>query len=358
MVLFSLLAIIVSLLLVVGIHEGGHAWVAHIFKVKITTVSIGFGKPLFSWKGKHCQWVWALWPFGGYVKLLNSRIEPVALKDRKFSFDKKPVWVRCLILLAGAGANILMAWLALMLMLIIGYQQMVPVITKVTSTSIAAKAGLEAGDQIISLGGQSAPSWREVGMQFIMTLGQPEVRMVVQNPAGVKRQVTLDLSHWPYKQQVRQSFLQAMGITPDLSKKNIQKVAGLSLLKSGQNAFKQMTDLLYFFIIMLKQLLTGMVPFTVLLGPLGLFTAIISSFLQGLAVFLYFIASFSLAVALINILPLPGLDGGSIVYALVEKIRGTPVSVGMEILLHRLMFIIFCMVLVQLVLNDLQRFFH
>ncbi len=356
-VFLSILAVIISLLLVVGIHEAGHAWVAHIFKVKITKVSIGFGRALFSWQGKHCQWVWSLWPLGGYVKLLNSRIEPVASKDKKYSFDKKPVWVRCLILLSGAGANIAMAWLALVLMLIIGYQQMVPVIEKVTTPSMAASAGLEAGDQILSLAGEPVPSWREVGMQSIISLGQPKVEMIVQKTTGVKRQISLDLAHWPYK-HAKGSFLQGMGITADLSKKNIQQVNGLPFLQACQGAFTQIGKLLYFFIMMLKQLLTGVVPFSVLLGPLGLFTAMIGSFLQGLAVFLYFIASFSLAVALVNILPLPGLDGGSIVYALVEKIRGKPVSVGMEILLHRLMFIAFCMVLIQLILNDLQRYFH
>ena len=84
----------------------------------------------------------------------------------------------------------------------------------------------------------------------------------------------------------------------------------------------------------------------------------VASFLQGLVVFLYFISSLSFAVALINLFPIPGLDGGSIMYALIEKIRGKPVSVGMEVLLHRLIFIVFCLVLVQLLLNDLQRLMH
>lgn len=357
LVILSLFAIVLSLLLVVGIHEAGHAWVARIFSVKITRVSIGFGRPLFSWQGKNCQWVWAIWPLGGYARLLNSRIEPVSQKDNKFCFDKKPVWVRCVILLAGAFANILTAWLALLLMLVLGYNQTVPVIANVTGPSMAATAGLIARDRIISLAGRQVPSWREVGMQLIMTMGQDHVDMVVENTARVKRHVSLDLAHWQYKRE-RQPLLKTMGITPDLSKQNIQQVGGLPFLQACWHAFLQIIGLFHFFLIMLKQLLTGVIPFVALLGPLGLFTAIVSSFLQGLAVFLYFIATLSLAVALVNLFPLPGLDGGSIVYALVEKIRGKPVSVGMEVLLHRLMFIIFCLVLVQLVLNDVQRYLY
>ncbi len=132
----------------------------------------------------------------------------------------------------------------------------------------------------------------------------------------------------------------------------------LSFFQACQNAFLQIMGLLYFFLVMLKQLFTGHIPFAALLGPLGLFTAMVNSFLQGLAVFLYFIASLSLSVALVNLFPIPGLDGGSIVYALVEKVRGKPASIAMEILLHRLMFIAFSLVLVQLILNDMQRYFH
>lgn len=105
----------------------------------------------------------------------------------------------------------------------------------------------------------------------------------------------------------------------------------------------------------LKQLFTGAIPFSVLLGPIGIFAASVASLMQGIAVFLFFIATLSLAVAVINLLPIPGLDGGSIVYAIVEKIRGKPVSVPMELLLHRLVFIIFCVLLVHLLMNDLQR---
>ncbi len=87
-----------------------------------------------------------------------------------------------------------------------------------------------------------------------------------------------------------------------------------------------------------------MIPFAVLLGPIGLLAASAGSFMQGLAVFLYFIASLSLAVGLVNLFPIPGLDGGSIIYALVEKIRGKPVPIAWELLLHRLAMIIFCLV--------------
>ena len=107
MLVWSLLAIVLSLLIVVGLHEAGHAYAARIFNVNVTRISIGFGKPLFRWQGKNgCEWVWSLWPLGGYVRLLNTRIQPVSKKEITRCFDKKSVGARCLILLAGPAVNV------------------------------------------------------------------------------------------------------------------------------------------------------------------------------------------------------------------------------------------------------------
>ncbi len=357
-IMLTVIAVVISLVLVVGVHEAGHAWAAHFFNVKIKKISIGFGRALLSWQSRSgCQWMWSMWPVGGYVQLLNSRIEPVLPDDYPYSFDKKPIWVRCVILLSGAAANLVMAWLALMLILVLGYQQTRPVVEKISMQSIASIAGLTDGDQIIRVAGEPVFSWRGVGMQLIMNLGHNDVEIVVVNEAGEMHPLRLDLMKWHYSGG-KESLLSAIGITPDLSAKQDEQVAGLPWLKAFQQAFLQMMGLLYFFLVLLKQLLSGVIPFALLLGPIGLFTAMANSLLQGLTVFLYFIASLSLSVGLINLFPIPGLDGGSILYAVVEKIRNKPVSVATEILLHRLFFIAFCLILVQLLLNDFQRYLH
>ncbi|STX41268.1 membrane associated zinc metalloprotease [Legionella donaldsonii] len=354
--ILALLAIVLTLVMVVGIHEAGHAIAAKWFAVKIQRISIGFGKPLLTWRGKSgCEWVWAIWPLGGYVQLLNSRIQPVPKKEYNTCFDKKPVWVRCVILLAGAGANLVTAWLMLTIMFTIGYQQNAPVIQKVVPQSLAAKAGFKAGDQITSIAAQETSSWQEVGMRLIMVLGKAEVRINVLDSEKKSRSLTLDLQKWTYKRGAG-TLLTTLGIEPDSLKQHRYQVKGQSLLSSMWHSIEKIGQLLIFFLVILKQLLTGMIPFAVLLGPIGLLAASANSFMQGFAVFLYFIASLSLVVGLVNLFPVPGLDGGSIIYALVEKIRGKPVPVAWELLLHRLAVIVFCVLLVQLILNDLQRY--
>ena len=351
----SLLAVIFSLLLVVGLHELGHAWVAHCFKIKINIISIGFGKPLYRWKDKTGrQWVWARWPLGGYVHLLNSRIEPLDKKDYPFAFDKKPVWVRCMVLLSGVVANLMLAWLALVLMFMLGFQQTSPLVQRIKAGSIASVTGLNAGDRFVRMADHSVKSWQDVGMQLIMALGQDGMSVEVVNKAGLTHHLQMDLKQWHYD-PAKGSLLSTLGIEPNVSNTARYVVYGLSPLAACQQAGVTLMDMLYFFIVVLKQLITGLLPFGVLLGPLGALSLIIHSFFQGVAVFLNVIALLSLAVAVINILPIPGLDGGSIIYALVEQIVGKPISIAMEILLHRLIMILFFVILVQLLLSDLKR---
>ncbi len=355
-IILAIIAIILSLILVVGMHEAGHALVAKYFGVKIERISIGFGKPLYTWRQKNSiEWVWARWPLGGYVKLLSHRIEPVAIQEIPFCFDKKPIYARIFILSAGAFSNLLVAYCAFTLMFMLGYKEVPAIIHQVTSKSIAATAGLKPGDKIIALDNQTTPAWREVGMKLLTHLGQIAVPITIANKAGIKRQATLDLSHWHYTRE-KNALLKSIGITLEVEKIKEKYVPGVSFLKATTLAYNKIKHLTAFFFIMLKQIVTGQLPLALLLGPLGLFTAMAGSFLQGVSIFSYFIGTLSLAVAIVNLLPIPGLDGGSIAYAILEKIRGKPLSVAFEVLLHQLAFIAFCVLLAQLILNDLARF--
>lgn len=354
--ILALLALILTLILVVGIHEIGHAIMAQLFKVKIKRIAIGFGKPLFAWKDRaNHEWVWGLWPLGGYVELLNSRIGAVAEKELNQCFDKKPVWQRCMILLAGPLANLVGACLALTMMYMLGFEQHAPFIQEVKPQSLAAQAGLQANERFITISGQKTNSWQEVGMGLMMAIGKTQVPVLLANKQGDVRKVNLNLEQWRYKKE-DQSILTSLGIKAASGALYNLQIAGQSFFEAIHSALEKMGYLLLFFLVTLKLLLTKVLPFSVLLGPLGLFSVSINSFLQGLSAFLYFIASFSLAVGLVNLFPIPGLDGCSIIYALSEKWLGKPVSVAFEILLYRFSVIIFTLLLVQLIINDLQPY--
>jgi len=193
-------------------------------------------------------------------------------------------------------------------------------------------------------------------MQLLSNLGQSNIAVTVCGATGKSRQLNLDLTNWQTSKQSR-SLLTNIGLEPDNSTQYQRHIPGVSLLSAIQQAWVTLTELIHFYVITVKQLITGKIPFLFLLGPVGILMTMIDSFLQGLVVFLWFISHLSLAVACVNLLPIPTLDGGSIVYALLEKIRGKPISIALELLLHRLIYIGLCVLFINLVINDLQRYF-
>lgn len=356
--LTGFLALIITLILVIGLHEAGHALAALAFKVRIQRMAIGFGRPLLTWQGRSgIEWVWALWPLGGYVRLLNSRIQPVKEEERPFCFDQKPIAQRLIILLSGALANLLVAWVALTLMLMMGYKQYAAVITNVTPQSMAATAGFKAGDRLVAIQGRSTRSLQDAAMGLIASLGHAGIAVTVRDSQNQLRDVTLDLSGWRFPAH-KGSLFSLLGFTMASPASHPYVVQGIGFFSAASQAMGMIAALLVFFAVMLKQIVTGVIPFTLLLGPVGFFQVSFYSLSQGISVFLYFIASLSLTVGFVNLLPVPGLDGGAIVFALIEKWRGKPISIAMEVLLHQLALILFTLIFIQLLLNDLQRYAH
>lgn len=355
--ILAVLAIMVCLILVVGVHELGHAIVARWCGVTIQSIAIGFGKTLFRWYDRQGrEWIWALWPFGGSVDLLNSRIHLVTPQQKRYCFDKKPIWQRILILLAGSGTNFLVAWLLLVCFFLIGYQQTPPIIAAVRPNSLAATAHINPTETFVSIAHQPTPSWQAVGMRLAMNLGKEQVPITMQRANGTLHQTHMDLDKWDKKYHTY-SLLAQIGVIPDNAPYHSQNVNGLSLLPALGKAWTTAITYAQFYLVLLKQILTKTIPFFLLLGPIGIFTNIIDSFVHGLAVFLFFIAQFNLVVGVFNLLPVPTLDGGSIIYAIIEKIRGKPMSVALEVLIYRLILIGFVVILVQLILNDVERYF-
>jgi regulator of sigma E protease len=353
--ILALIALVITLLLVVGIHEAGHAMVARLFKVKIEHIAIGFGRPLLQWQSKGgVKWIWALWPLGGSVRLLNTRITQVAKKYHPQCFDKQSVGVRTLILIAGVLANLILAWLALLLVFVIGIYQQPPLLEQVKPDTLAYQAGLRSGDAIETMNRTKVVSWQQVGMLLIRGMGDSTLAIRAKSASGQQKNLKIDLTNWRIRPQDK-SLLASLGMSADMNVKKQQVIAN-SFPDALVLATQSYLEMLVFFMVMLKKIVTGALPFTLLLGPVGVLEVTLLSFTQGVSVFAMFVAGLSLAVALINSLPIPGLDGGSIVYAWIEKIRGKPISVALEVLLYRLAVIIFVVLFVNLLANDIQRY--
>lgn len=340
---------LIVFLCIIAFHESGHALTAKFFGVKINRIAIGFGKPIFLYVSKNnIEWVLCRWFFlGGYVELLDSRIhrQPIL----KHSFDQQSTLVQCIILMAGSITNFLLAWLFYTIIFINGYHTQLPFIQNVIPESIMAQAGLKSNDRLITINNQQVNSWTQANMQLIRYLGKKDIIIQISNNNNINT-LHVNLQNIKFKNQ---KFFTVLGIQPQLNKTEL--IPKQSLYIAIQQSCHSVVQYIIFDLSLLKQIITGVLPLSQLLGPLGIFLFSAAALGQGILTFLAFLAVLNIAIGLTNLLPLPGLDGGLILYALIAKISGKPISIAMEILLKQLAAIIFYLILVQLVIFDIQK---
>jgi regulator of sigma E protease len=156
----------------VTIHEFGHFWVARRCGVKVEKFSIGFGKTLLSWRDKqNTEFVLALLPLGGYVKMLDERVEEVSEQDRPHAFNAKSVWQRMAIISAGPVANFLLAILAFWVLFLGGEKGLAPEIGDIKENSLASSSGLQVGMEITAVNGVPTTTWNSVNRQLFDYIG-------------------------------------------------------------------------------------------------------------------------------------------------------------------------------------------
>src|SRR5688572_9466570 len=204
---------IVSLGVLVTFHEFGHYWVARRNGVKVLRFSIGFGRPLWSRRGRDgTEYVIAAIPLGGYVKMLDEREAPVEPDEASQAFNRKSVWQRIAIVIAGPAANLLLCVMLLWAMFVIGRPDYAPVVG--VAQAVAAEAGLERGDVIQAVGERQTPTWNEVQLALLpAALDRRDVRLQVLDRYGNARARTLALSRLPADMDDR-NLLPSIGLLP------------------------------------------------------------------------------------------------------------------------------------------------
>lgn len=205
-VFISVIALLVTLGILVTIHEFGHFWVARRCGVKVLRFSIGFGKAAKTWIGKDgVEYVIAPIPLGGYVKMLGQEDTTVAdsssvpANQREYSFACKPLWQRMAIVAAGPVANFLLAIFVFWLINIsYGISGIAPVVNSVIEDSIADRAGLRAGDEILAVDGEETIIWQQVTLQMLARLGETGEVTLTVDPAdsSARRDIRLPIDAW------------------------------------------------------------------------------------------------------------------------------------------------------------------
>lgn len=416
----TVLAFLVAIVVLVLIHELGHYWIARKCNVKVLKFSLGFGKAIYvkRFAGGETDWVISMIPLGGYVKMLDEREGEVAPNELDRAFNRQPVLRRMAIVVAGPIANLLLAIVLYFALFIHGVPGVKPIIGVVPPASPAASAQLHTLDTILSINGQTTPSWQEVRWTLLdLILKQQPANMELRNFDGISIFRVLETSSLtatdldgnfiqklgllPYQPPIypvidkiteggaaqlggmqtqdkilsvngkiialwddfvsavrenparllsieveRAGKVQVLKITPDSiseSGKQIGRIGASPSIDHAafdallievhylpwialKEALRKTWETSAVSVKMMGKMVIGQVSLKNLSGPISIADYAGQSAQMGLGPYLDFLALISISLGVLNLLPIPLLDGGHLLYYTVELIKGSPVS--------------------------------
>jgi regulator of sigma E protease len=359
-------AFLIVITVLVFVHEYGHYKVARWCGVKVDVFSIGFGRELFGWYDKYgCRWRISAVPFGGYVKFFGdagvastaeSGLDDLTPEEKSVSFHHKALWQRAAVVFAGPAANYLFAITALTVMfLTLGQANTPPVASKIVEDSAAYEAGIEAGDRILTLNGVDISSFEELRQKVMIGLDEPLNLMI-------------DRAGQPVQISVTPRVIE--NTDPD---GNVQRVGRLGIHALERefrdhnlfSAFVGAVDQTWFVTVgTLKgvaQMISGARETKELSGPLGILKMSGDAakrgqgFLDGALSLFNFMIFVSISLGLINLFPIPMLDGGHLFFYSLEAIRGKPVGEKFMEFGFRIGLTLVLMLMIFATWNDLNK---
>jgi regulator of sigma E protease len=447
--LYTIVLTLGTLTVLVAIHEFGHFWVARRCGVQVLHFSIGFGKSLFSWRDRlGTEYSFAAIPLGGYVKMLDEREGEVPASELHRAFNRKPALQRIAVVSAGPLANLLLAIVAYWFLFMAGETGYVPIIGEVEAESVAALAGLEAGQEIVAVDGHETPTWQALSFRLLDRIGDtgtikfaaqypdsdvvyesegtinawlseqeqpdlygglgislytPEVppvvgEVVAGGPAAVigllpgdkvLRADGVNMALWmdwvdyvrarpeqriELEYQRGNEILQSV-IVPELatdgSGEKIGRVGvavaipdmppdmvrqysrgplealGASLVRTG--------ELSVFTLKAIKKMLMGLISPKNLSGPITIAKVATASAKSGLESYISFLALLSVSLGVLNLLPIPVLDGGHLLFYLIELLAGRPVPEKIQSVGYQMGLFMVLGMMVLALYNDFTR---
>lgn len=320
MIIKVIVALLVFMVVVV-VHEFGHFIFAKRAKIKVNEFSVGMGPKLFGkQRGETLYSIRAL-PLGGFCAM-EGEDEEDGEEELDFSkrghFNGATIGGRILTIFAGPLFNFILAFVILFALFgIRGHQT--TTIESIKENSIAQKYGIQAGDKIVNIGENKIDSWKDIQTSLSKLGKQETIIKVIRN--GQEKEIEVKFENSKEK---------VLGITSKLERNLLVSV------KESLNTFFYFIGSMFD---ILRQLFTGKVGVGQLSGPIGVVGAISSAASNGLYSLLYITAFLSVNLGFINLLPIPALDGGRLIFLFIELIIGRPVSRSKEGLIHTIGFI-------------------
>jgi len=330
--LTSLFWFLIVLTVVVFIHEFGHYIVARWNGVKVEIFSIGFGSELFGWNDSHgTRWKVSAIPLGGYVKMYGDsdpasspdfeKLKKLSSKDKAHSFYYKSLWQKSAIVFAGPAANYILAIVILSVMFhTYGKVYVIPEITAVVENSPAEKVGMQEGDLIIRLNGHDVDAFDDIKQELALNTGDA-VELTI-----IRKSQEIDLIIVPEVKITKDVFgnevkIPMLGISSNKVESQI-----LSLSEAMGEAVRTSYTISVGMLRAVGQMIIGARSTDDLGGPIKIAKYSGQSAEAGINGVLWFIALISINLGLVNLFPIPMLDGGHLMYYAIEAIKGKPMN--------------------------------
>lgn len=347
--MITLIYFIVILGIIVLVHEGGHFLFAKLFNIYVYEFSIGMGPKLFTKKDKKGETSYSIRaiPIGGFVSLAGEEVndDENIPQDRKLY--NKPVWQRFLVMFFGAGFNFILAIFTLFLIGIIwGAPDTRSIISKVEVDYPAYVAGIRDGDKVLSINGKKTTTSDDLAIRMQLADKNEPIEIVVERD---NKNYTFKVI--PEEKEIDGQKTKVIGITMGSSelKRGLGEIIKFTFVKTG-SIFRQM-------FITFEGLFNGGVKVNDLSGPVGIYSVVGTYRTAGFENILYLIALLSINVGFINLIPFPAFDGGRILFLIIEKIKGSPVSSKTENIIHSIGFILLIMLMLYITFNDILKLF-
>jgi len=350
---YTVLATIGVIGILIFIHEFGHFIVAKWMGVRVEIFSLGFGPKIFGIKGGETEYRLSLVPLGGYVKLYGENPEEAPnLPDKDRTFYYKKVWQKALIVLAGPLMNfvfpVLVFWI---LFSTTGVYVIPPKVGKVLPNTPAQKAGLKPGDEILAINGKRVHSFESLVLYLREHTELKEVTLKIKRDGKIFTVVIHPAYREGYNIFRKKTKIPYIGITAKPT--FIHKKYGV--VKAFVLAVKKVWDITYLTLVAVVKLVLGELPFSTLGGPITIGKMIGQNVQYGLLPLLSFTAFLSINLGIINLLPIPMLDGGHLVIYLVEAIRGRPISLKTLELILKIGIVILIALMIAVFYNDIIK---
>jgi regulator of sigma E protease len=352
-IIYSVGAAVLGLGILIVFHEFGHFLLAKLSRVGVLTFSVGFGPKIWVKKRGETEYALSAFPLGGYVKMVGEDPdEEVGQADIERSFAHKSLAKRIAIVAAGPGFNLLLAVILLMaVFLFYGVPVLSTQVGGVEPGSPAERAGIRKGDVVLALNGQRVSDWEELS-SGIKKSGGSVISLQLQRD---NQAITVEVQ--PTKKEGRNIFGEKhdewmIGIGSQMS---IQKGSpGLAVVR----AFQQTYDYAKITLQALYKMVLGEVSPRNLGGPILIAQMAGQQAQEGLGSFLAFLAVLSINLGVLNLLPIPVLDGGHLLFFLVEAIIGRPVAVKHREMAQQVGVFLLMLLMVYAFYNDIARFFE